>query len=106
VTLARRAAAPCRRHPAQPEPSLGDGLLVEFASPVEATRTALAVRASVLRYRGRVPEAAEVRRELDVRYMLSGCAWCAAWTCSTRRSARNVPNRSGSSQQTARSIEF
>lgn len=29
-------------------------------------------RASVLRYRGHVPDPAEIRRELDVRYMLSG----------------------------------
>src|SRR6266545_52672 len=44
--------------------ALGDGLLVEFTGPVEATRTALAVQAAVARMAGDGGSARAVRLEL------------------------------------------
>ena len=61
---------------------LSDGLVEDIIAALSCLPELIVIsRASVLRYRGRVTDPAEVRRELDVRYMLSG---------SVRRSGRKV----------------
>jgi adenylate cyclase len=50
-----------------------DGLVEDIIAALACLPELIVIsHASVLRYRGRVPDPAEVRRELDVRYMLTG----------------------------------
>ena len=61
---------------------LSDGLVEDIIAALSCLPELVVIsRASVLRYRGSVPDPATIRRELDVRYMLTG---------SVRRAGRQV----------------
>ena len=61
---------------------LSDGLVEDIIAALSCLPELMVIsRASVLRYRGSVPDPATIRRELDVRYMLTG---------SVRRAGRQV----------------
>ena len=67
---------------AGPSSWLSDGLVEDIIAALSCLPELIVIsRASVLRYRGSVPDPATIRRELNVRYMLTG---------SVRRAGRQV----------------
>ena len=65
-----------------PSSWLSDGLVEDIIAALSCLPELIVIsRASVLRYRGSVPDPAVIRRELNVRYMLTG---------SVRRAGRRV----------------
>ena len=84
---------------------LSDGLVEDIIAALSCLPELIVIsRASVLRYRGAVPDPASIRRELNVRYMLTGSVRRAGARCGCRPSwpTARAAGRSGATASRAR----